>query len=149
MMLASGASLPLRAPRRTMSGWALVRRGGALRAPRRWVTLRSGSVCVLESPEARAPLAVLLLSGASVATNAAKLEAVVRSPDGVKVTFVWPTSDDLAAFKAAFDFANRVLDDRFKTVSHRLLTKRHDSEIGTPRGAGAVVCWSPLVRNAY
>lgn len=112
-----------------MSGWALVRRGGALRAPRRWVVLRSGSVLVLDGPDARTPSIVMPLNGASVVTNPAKLEAVVKSPDGGKVTFTWPTSDDLTAFKGAFDFANRVLDDRFKAVSHKVLTRRSDSEV--------------------
>lgn len=126
-------ALGARAPRRAMSGWAQVRKGGGLRTPRRWVVLRSGSVFVMEGQGSRVPQIVMPLNGATVFTNPARLEAVVKGADGVKVTFAWPTGDDLNAFKAAFDFANRVLDDRFKTVSQRLLTKRHDSEIGALR----------------
>lgn len=135
-----GGPHPLRAPRRTMSGWAVVRRGGALRSAKRWAVLRSGSVYVLESPEARSPLVVMPLSGASVTTNPPKLEAVVKSPDGLKVSFTWQTLADFNAFKAAFEFANRNLEDRFKTVSHKLFARRNDSEIGTQGFISYAIC---------
>lgn len=127
---------PLRAPKRYMCGWAQVKRGGAIRSARRWVVLRSCSVYVLEAPDARSNLLVMPLLGASVTTNMSKLEAVVKNPDGHKLSFIWQTQADFQSFKAAFDFANRNLDDRFKTVSHRLFARRNDSEIG----AFSLVC---------
>jgi hypothetical protein len=131
-LLRAGQAAPAlspRAPRRSMSGWALVRRGTVMRAARRYVVLRAGSVAVYDAPDARAPAMVVPLSGAVVAANPAKNECIVRSADGLRVSFIWYTDADMFACKAAFEFANRVLDDRFKTVGHRLLARRHDSEV--------------------
>lgn len=122
-------ALPLRVPRRAMSGWALVRRGSSLRAPRRWVVLSSGTVCVYESPDSRQHTAVVVLNGASASTNPVKLECVLKGVDGTKIAFVWAAAADLMDFKAAFEFANRVIDDRYQTVGDRVLTKRADCEV--------------------
>lgn len=118
----------LTGPVRNVNAWAFVRIGKLARPVRRYVAIRSCQLSVFDVEGARTPLVTLVLAGATITYNFSKCEAVVKH-DGGRVAVQWNSEVELRACKAAYEYANRSVEDCYKLVSHRQLGKGRASEV--------------------
>lgn len=118
----------LAGPLRSVSGWAFVKWNMLSRLTRRYVVLRACMLEIHETAESRTPLFSACVVGSTMYAVPQKKECHVRV-DGHRVLIQWNSEAEMRACRAAFEFANRKIEDFYKIVAHRQLGKGRASEV--------------------
>lgn len=118
----------LAGPTRSFMAWANVKISKLSRFSRRYVVIRSSklTICVDENP--RSQIVTVPITGASMQLTSPRYECLLRTSTH-RILIQWPSESDFRTCKAAFEFANRHIDDYFKLVTHRPLGKGRNSEV--------------------
>lgn len=118
----------LAGPTRSCVGWANVKLSKLSRSARRYIILRSSTLSICASENPRSQISSIPITGASMILTCNRYECLIRTASH-RISIQWPSESDLRTCRAAFEFANRRIDDYYKLVTHRQLGKGRNSEV--------------------
>lgn len=118
----------LAGPTRSATGWANVKWVVLSRLSRRYVVLRSCMLEIFDDTENRTPLLSVCVCGGTLSTVPSRREVIMKA-DGQRVVVQWATEREFRACIAAFNYANRDIEDFYKLVQQRQLGRGRASDI--------------------
>ncbi len=118
----------LAGPTRSATGWASVKWAVLSRLSRRYVVLRSCMLEIFDDDDCRTPILSVCVCGGTLSTVPSRREVIMKA-SGQRVVVQWTTEREFRACIAAFNYANRDINDFYKLVQQRQLGRGRASDI--------------------